>query len=246
MASTEKPAPNRNRFSHDTSTLIYRIGRDKRDPERFLRPNLQNKRRPTHARSRTKGREDSNMLRLRERREASTRSQELQESQSERDHKATENHHILIMARRPFRQEAGEQSAKQQEYLNGPKATTSGMPTRPHTPTTTRSQSPLSRTSPPQTPLPPHSPPPPPPRSPLGTPGKPLPPAHQTSPARSRHSPNCPQRTLSPATKSQRKEKQSRKENLRGQTIKTRPRPDWPGPRPYSPWPRPRKRPETN
>ena len=55
------------------------------------------------------------MLRLRERREASTRSQELQESQSERDHKATENHHILIMARRPFRQEAGEQSAEQQE-----------------------------------------------------------------------------------------------------------------------------------
>ena len=47
MASTEKPAPNRNRFSHDTSTLIYRIGREKQNPERFHRPNLQNKRRLT-------------------------------------------------------------------------------------------------------------------------------------------------------------------------------------------------------
>ena len=101
------------------------------------------------------------------------------------------NHHNSIIAQRPFRQEAGEQSTKQQEYLNGPKATTGEMPTTPHTPTTTRSQSPLSRTPPPQTPLPPHSPPPPPPRSPLGTPGKSPPPAHQTSPARSRHSPNC-------------------------------------------------------
>ena len=103
------------------------------------------------------------------------------------------------MARRPYRQEAGKQSAKTTRVFNGPKATAGEMPTRYHRPITTRSQSPLSRT---------------PPRNPLGTPTKPPPPAHQTSPARSRHFPNCPTRTLNPATKSQRKEKTKQKGKL--------------------------------
>jgi hypothetical protein len=105
------------------------------------------------------------------------------------------------MARRLFWQEAGEQSAKTTRVFNGPKATAGEMPTRYHRPITTRSQSPLSRT---------------PPRNPLGTPTKPPPPAHQTSPARSRHFPNCPTRTLSPATKVSAEERGWRRKTYQG------------------------------
>ena len=93
--------------------------------------------------------------------------------------------------------------------IKGPKATTSE--TKSRKPTTTPSQSPLSRTPPPRTP-PPHSPPPP--RNPLGTPETPPPPAHQTSPARSRHSPNSPQTLLSPATNTSAKRKIRKKGRL--------------------------------
>ena len=108
------------------------------------------------------------MLRLRERRETSTRSQELQESQTKRDSRQRKIIIVLIMARRPFRREARKQNAKTTKVIKGPKATASEIKSR--TSKETQSQSPLARTPPPQPP--PRSPPPPPPRTPpaLGMP----------------------------------------------------------------------------